>query len=891
MKLKTKLWISIACIVLVSGISLGIYHLSLNKTIDAYNNLLGVQNKIRINAMKLKNHLDLTEKNTSNFILHKDIRYASNVQDILQSIDDDINSLKTLYETEDNKDALTRITEIRKYIDKYSNEINSLSDTLEGIGLTRNEGLLGTFEYVVSDIEKDLNKCNVSKLNRILLQIRRREKDFLLRHDPKYLAKIDKLVKLFRQEVDGSSLEIADKLELTRLINSYHKDFTKFVQAISSGFSNGNEQNSQFRQYAHKMERIINKHFIPDADIVYLQMKEHEKNYLAYHDPDDLRKLKNSIHSLEDKTKSSQLPIEQKNRLLTDLRKYETIFDGIIDGYKSVDKYSEILRQTGKKITTIAQNIEDEETKNIANINTRIKHSVSRASFWATMGGIFSLVIIALGGILPIRMIVKPTSKIVDFATKIADGQLTVRLDDDRNDEFGDMIKSLNIMADKFEDIILKISNNALHLNDSSGQLSSTASVLADGASQMSTKSTTVAAAAEEMAINLSNMSNSTEQMTSNMKTVSDAVEQIRNSVAEIAKNANETSSVVQQASKFANESNEKIAHLNTAADEIGKVIEVIQNIAEQTNLLALNATIEAARAGDAGKGFAVVANEVKELAKQTASATEDISKRIQAIQHSTTESVASIGQIVEVIDNINKASQTIASAVDQQGAMTKEIAENIMQATSASEVISTNIAESACAGKEVSQNIAGVDTEAKKVAEGAGLAQAVSLEMSKIANQLQSFVSNFRVNKDKKIAVDSTESQEFIVWCDDFSVNVPEMDAQHQKLVKLVNQLHSAMKQQHSAEQVGKVIDELAKYTVEHFSSEEEYMASKNFPGLDEHKKVHQHFVEKVQEFEQKYMDGKVTLSLDIMNFLKDWLLNHIGKMDKQYGMIPASV
>ncbi len=889
MKIRTKFWIAIACIVSISGITLLIYHVTLKHTITQYDNLFKTQNKIRMTAIDLMAAIDNSSKNVNTFILNKNPLYAQKAKLALKEADKDIDALATLYKAENDKEGLTNITTLKEYINRYAQTVNTLDDTLEGIGLEENEGLRGTFRYAIHNVESELAKCNLTDLYLTLQKIRRTEKNFILRHDAKYITQLKDLVNKFRDQIDRSGISDANKLKLTELVNNYYRSFNTFAQSILNGYETANEQNAQFQQYMSEMAKIIDKEHIPHAHLTYLQMRRDEKDFLARHKDKYLAKLEQDIHKLNECIKKSNLADKRKENLLTSLWTYKTILAGVIDGIRDIDKYSKELVNIEQKIAFLSENLKDRETRNIAKAQMAIGQSVKRATFFASLSGICSLILITIGGFLLTRMITKPTLQIVDFASKIASGTLTSRLDANRNDEFGDMIKALNKMADNFETIILRIANNADSLNNSSHQLSSTASNLADGASQMSSKSTTVAAAAEEMAINLSNMSTSTEQMTSNIKTVATAIEQIKDSIEEIAKNAGETSSVVSQASSLANDSNEKIAQLNTAADEIGKVIEVIQDIAEQTNLLALNATIEAARAGEAGKGFAVVANEVKELAKQTAEATEDIAKRIQAIQHSTTESVSSIGEIVKVIDHINEASQTIAAAVEEQSITTKEISENIMQATSASEVVSTNIGESASASKEVSQNISGIDTEAKKVAEGAAQAQAVSLEMSQISNQLQKFVNKFEVNKDKYIDMDADDSEQFIVWCDDFSVNVPEMDAQHQKLVRLVNQLYSAMKNKKSADKVGEIIDELAKYTVEHFGSEEEYMAKVNFPGLEKHKVVHQQFVKKVSEFEQEYMDGKVTLSIEIIEFLRDWLLNHIGKMDKQYGLQPV--
>jgi len=203
---------------------------------------------------------------------------------------------------------------------------------------------------------------------------------------------------------------------------------------------------------------------------------------------------------------------------------------------------------------------------------------------------------------------------------------------------------------------------------------------------------------------------------------------------------------VADNAAQLVSTSNSQIGELGGAADEIGKVIEVIQDIAEQTNLLALNATIEAARAGDAGKGFAVVATEVKELAKQTASATEDIRKRIKGIQGSSGRAVKSIGDISDVVKQVNELSRMIASVVEEQSITTKEIARNMVQSSNAAQMVSRGVAESATATQEITRNIVGVDQAARQSAQGAAQTQTTSRELSTVAEQLQGLVGQFKV-------------------------------------------------------------------------------------------------------------------------------------------------
>ncbi len=311
---------------------------------------------------------------------------------------------------------------------------------------------------------------------------------------------------------------------------------------------------------------------------------------------------------------------------------------------------------------------------------------------------------------------------------------------------FNDIATQVNKMCTNLREVMTLMRDNAGTLATSSEELNGTADKLETGASDTMSQSATVSSAAEEMSINMKNMATSTGQMTTNVQSVASAIEEMTASISEIAKNAEQASSVAGNAASLAESSNETIGQLGSAADEIGKVIEVIQDIAEQTNLLALNATIEAARAGDAGKGFAVVATEVKELAKQTADATEDIRSRITGIQGSTQEVVRSIDEIGKVIAEVNSVSTTIAAAVEEQSVTTKEIAQNVSQTSEAAETISTGVAESASASEEITRSITEVDNAAKSTAAAATLTKETGASLSSLAGELQGLVSKFNV-------------------------------------------------------------------------------------------------------------------------------------------------
>ncbi|GII25653.1 methyl-accepting chemotaxis protein [Planosporangium mesophilum] len=359
-----------------------------------------------------------------------------------------------------------------------------------------------------------------------------------------------------------------------------------------------------------------------------------------------------------------------------------------------------LYNKVNEEFAALSKTLTEDGTKQRQAVEGLYTTARNRTIGLVVVGVLLALVL----GVAVARSIRRPVATMVTALERLADGDLNQDVDVRSDDEIGRMGHALRQALGNLRETVSAVARSASMLSSSAGTLSATSRQISAAAQETSNRAGQVSSAADEVLDNVQTVAGSTEEMAA--------------SIREIAQNAGEAARVGTEAATVADSTNETIARLGESSAEIGNVVKVITSIAEQTNLLALNATIEAARAGDAGKGFAVVASEVKDLAQETAKATEDISRRVEKIQLDSEGAVEAIASISQVISRINAFQTTIASAVEEQSVTSQEMTRNVASAADGSGRITEGIAEVAEAARSTNAGVTETERAAGQLAE-----------------------------------------------------------------------------------------------------------------------------------------------------------------------------
>ncbi len=487
------------------------------------------------------------------------------------------------------------------------------------------------------------------------------------------------------------------------------------------------------------------------------QIKLYEDSFLtgevegienAAREADKITNLVNNICALKESENflcTMMKPIGEKHEKFSRLASevYKKLAEGDED-----DKTMETAGQLGQQATQLNQEMVEAHDL----VTQRLKKSVADIIAFDKKAGqmnwllfVGSLFVTVLGVSFVVRRyITNPINQVVDGLTKVSEGDLTDRLVLKSHDEVGFLARSFNHFVDSLQKTLLDITRNTEELNNSSVSLFSISEKMALETQEASQRSSQVTSATEGLRSSMDSVSSSMNEATQNMAVVASASDGMKVTINEIAVHSEQGRAITGDAVTQTQNTSEQVQKLGKVAQDIGVVTETITAISEQTNLLALNATIEAARAGEAGKGFAVVANEIKELAGQTASATQDITGKIRMVQETTETTVSEIRDIAETIDKVNEIVASIATAVEDQATTTAEIADNITQASAGVNDASNDVLNASKTSEKIAEDIAMVHTAGIELSGSSDQVKENAELLSGLAGQLKEQLAKF---------------------------------------------------------------------------------------------------------------------------------------------------
>jgi len=569
-----------------------------------------------------------------------------------------------------------------------------------------------------------------------------RTSPYVTRHE-QFLADVSQHAATLQRLAPPS--EQASLGELHDLLKTYATRFSTLVQAYRERGYEGWGVVGEWRQVMQRLQQQTQPQPNVELERALLQLRHDEQEYLLWRSPKYIERIREHAGRLQQVAAGDVA-------LGTGLQQYQTAFekyvalDNTIGLAPNVGLQGEISQAVEAIAPILARTVKQAQEHQQA-----ARHQLVWAN--GTIAAA-SILVAMLFFVFFAKAIVNPLHNMEQqfgaMATQVGRGQLNVHLRTTSVKEVNRLADLFNGMARSLSGLLGQVQQSGIQVTTAATQLAASGKQLESMTAEQVASTHQVAATTKEIATTMTMVVATATDATTNLDTVVTATEEMTATVTEIARNAEQARQVTTAAVRSMASASTRVEDLSSAAQEITKVTDMIVEIAEQTKLLALNATIEAARAGEAGKGFAVVANEVKELAKQTNEAIEDIRHKIDTMQRSTTGTVTEIAQISRVISEVNNLVASIATAVEEQAITTREIANNIGQAAGGIQEMTGTVTEAA----EMSQTIAGdLLTVSQASGEMAAVSTALSTQatgLDKISQDLKLLIEQFRLSGER---------------------------------------------------------------------------------------------------------------------------------------------